>query len=86
MPFVIDIDPVAFALFGIPVRWYGLILVAAVAVAIWSPSARAGGAGSTRPRRRTPRYGLGSPPSSADACCTSSRTSWGRWPSTRPTS
>lgn len=35
MPFVIDIDPVAFALFGIPVRWYGLILVAAAAVAIW---------------------------------------------------
>jgi phosphatidylglycerol:prolipoprotein diacylglycerol transferase len=35
MPFVIDIDPVAFALFGIPVRWYGLILVVAAAVAIW---------------------------------------------------
>lgn len=35
MPFVIDIDPVAFSVFGIPVRWYGLILVAAAAVAIW---------------------------------------------------
>jgi phosphatidylglycerol:prolipoprotein diacylglycerol transferase len=35
MPFVIDIDPVAFSLFGIPVRWYGLILVVAAAVAIW---------------------------------------------------
>jgi phosphatidylglycerol:prolipoprotein diacylglycerol transferase len=35
VPFVIDIDPVAFALFGVPVRWYGLILVAAAAVAIW---------------------------------------------------
>ena len=35
MPFVIDIDPVAFAVFGIPVRWYGLVLVAAAAVAIW---------------------------------------------------
>ncbi len=35
MPFVIDINPVAFSLFGIPVRWYGLILVGAVAVAIW---------------------------------------------------
>jgi phosphatidylglycerol:prolipoprotein diacylglycerol transferase len=35
VPFVIDIDPVAFAVFGIPVRWYGLILVAAAAVAIW---------------------------------------------------
>ena len=35
MPFVIDVDPVAFSLFGIPVRWYGLILVAAAAVAIW---------------------------------------------------
>ena len=35
MPFVIDIDPVAFAVFGIPVRWYGLILIAAVAVAVW---------------------------------------------------
>ena len=35
MPFVIDIDPVAFNLLGIPVRWYGLILVAAAGVAIW---------------------------------------------------
>lgn len=35
MPFVIDIDPVAFNLLGIPVRWYGLILVVAAAVAIW---------------------------------------------------
>ncbi|NJD29937.1 MAG: prolipoprotein diacylglyceryl transferase [Chloroflexi bacterium] len=35
MPFVIDIDPVAFNLLGIPVRWYGLILVGAAAVAIW---------------------------------------------------
>jgi phosphatidylglycerol:prolipoprotein diacylglycerol transferase len=35
VPFVIDIDPVAFALFGIPVRWYGLILAAAAGVAIW---------------------------------------------------
>ena len=34
MPFVIDIDPVAFTLLGIPVRWYGLILVVAAAVAI----------------------------------------------------
>lgn len=34
MPFVIDIDPVAFNLLGIPVRWYGLILVGAAAVAI----------------------------------------------------
>lgn len=35
MPFVIDIDPVAFTPLGIPVRWYGLILVVAAAVAIW---------------------------------------------------
>lgn len=35
MPLVIDINPVAFALFGVPVRWYGLILVVAVAIAIW---------------------------------------------------
>jgi len=35
MPFVIDIDPVAFSLFGFPIRWYGLILVAAASVAIW---------------------------------------------------
>ncbi len=34
MPFVIDIDPVAITLAGIPVRWYGLILVGAAAVAI----------------------------------------------------
>lgn len=35
MPFVIDIDPVAFTLVGLPIRWYGLTLVAAAAVAIW---------------------------------------------------
>jgi prolipoprotein diacylglyceryl transferase len=35
MPFVIDIDPVAFTLIGFPVRWYGLILVVAAGVAIW---------------------------------------------------
>src|SRR5574338_91859 len=35
MPFVIDVDPVALNLLGIPVRWYGLILVVAAAVAIW---------------------------------------------------
>lgn len=35
MPFVIDIDPVAFTILGVPVRWYGLILVVAVGVAIW---------------------------------------------------
>ena len=35
MPFVIDIDPVAFSLMGVPVRWYGLILIGAVAVAVW---------------------------------------------------
>ena len=35
MPFVIDINPVAFTLFGVlPVRWYGLILVVAAAVAV----------------------------------------------------
>lgn len=35
MPFIIDIDPVAFSAFGVAVRWYGLILVVAAAVAIW---------------------------------------------------
>lgn len=35
MPFVIDIDPVAFSLLGIPVRWYGLIFVVAAGVAMW---------------------------------------------------
>ena len=35
MPFVIDIDPVAITLLGIPVRWYGLILVLAAVVASW---------------------------------------------------
>ena len=35
MPFVIDVDPVAFTVLGIQVRWYGLILVVAVAVAFW---------------------------------------------------
>lgn len=33
MPFVID--PVAFTILGVPVRWHGLILVAAARVAIW---------------------------------------------------
>ncbi len=35
MPFVIDIDPVAFSPLGIPIRWYGLILIGAIATAIW---------------------------------------------------
>ncbi len=36
MPFVIDVDPVAFTLFGVlPVRWYGLILLVSAAVAVW---------------------------------------------------
>src|SRR3990170_264388 len=35
MPFVIDIDPIAFTLVGIPVRWYGLIFVGAAALGIW---------------------------------------------------
>jgi len=35
VPFVIDVDPVALTLVGISVRWYGLILVAAAAIAIW---------------------------------------------------
>ena len=35
MPFVIDVDPVAFSLIGVQVRWYGLILVGAAALAVW---------------------------------------------------
>ena len=35
MPFVIDIDPVAFTLLGIEVRWYGILIAVAVAVAVW---------------------------------------------------
>jgi len=35
MAFVIDIDPVAFTLLGINIRWYGLILGLAIAVAFW---------------------------------------------------
>lgn len=34
MPFVIEIDPIALAVIGIPVRWYGLVLLPAMAVAI----------------------------------------------------
>jgi phosphatidylglycerol---prolipoprotein diacylglyceryl transferase len=34
VPFVIDVDPVAFTVFGIPVRWYGVALVLAATVAI----------------------------------------------------
>ena len=35
MPFVIDIDPIAFTVLGIPIRWYGLIFLLAAATAIW---------------------------------------------------
>lgn len=35
MPLVIAIDPVAFSVLGFPIRWYGLVLVAATSVAIW---------------------------------------------------
>lgn len=35
MPFVIDIDPIAVTLLGIPVRWYGLLLAVAASVAVW---------------------------------------------------
>lgn len=47
MPFVIDIDPVAFTVLGVPVRWYGLILVVAISVAI------------TLARREAHRRGVG---------------------------
>ena len=33
MPFVIDLDPVALSLAGVDIRWYGLLLVAAITVA-----------------------------------------------------
>jgi len=33
MPFVIDIDPTALSILGLPIRWYGLILLAAASVA-----------------------------------------------------
>ena len=35
MRFVIDLDPVAFRLLGIEVRWYGVIIAVAVAITIW---------------------------------------------------
>ncbi len=35
MPFVIDVDPAAFSFLGIHVRWYGIIVAAAAAVALW---------------------------------------------------
>src|SRR3970040_1486066 len=47
MPFVIDVDPVAFTLLGIPVRWYGLIVVGAAALGIWLA------------QREGPRQGVG---------------------------
>lgn len=46
MPFVIDIDPIAFFVMGLPIRWYGLILVLAAAVAI------------VFARRQAHRYGI----------------------------
>jgi len=33
MPFVIDVDPIAVSILGLPIRWYGLILVVAASVA-----------------------------------------------------
>lgn len=42
MPFAIDIDPIAFQILGIPVRWYGLILVVAAGAAIWLAQREAG--------------------------------------------
>lgn len=35
MPFVIDVDPVAFSLLGLHVRWYGLIVAVAAVTAVW---------------------------------------------------
>lgn len=35
MPFVIDIDPIAFSVLGLHVRWYGIIVAGAAAVAAW---------------------------------------------------
>jgi phosphatidylglycerol:prolipoprotein diacylglycerol transferase len=35
MPFVIDLDPVAFSLLGLHLRWYGIIVAGAVTVAFW---------------------------------------------------
>lgn len=34
MPFIIDVDPIVFTAIGIPIRWYGLTLLLASAVAI----------------------------------------------------
>jgi phosphatidylglycerol:prolipoprotein diacylglycerol transferase len=42
MPFVIDVDPVAFSLFGLHVRWYGLLVAAGGVVAVWAASREAG--------------------------------------------
>lgn len=36
MPFVIDIDPIAFSLLGLQLRWYGIVVASAAAVAVWS--------------------------------------------------
>lgn len=35
MPFIIDIDPVAIRILGLDVRWYGIAVAAAAAVAVW---------------------------------------------------
>ncbi len=35
MPYVIDIAPVAFSVLGLHVHWYGIIIAAAVTVAVW---------------------------------------------------
>lgn len=86
MLFVIDIDPVAFRVLGIPVRWYGLILVGAAAVAIWFAQRESAEGASRRRSSPTPSSGSGQPRSSAGACSTSSRTSSAHWPSSRHTS
>lgn len=35
MPFVIDLDPVAFSLLGFHLRWYGIAVASGAAVAVW---------------------------------------------------
>src|SRR3972149_166425 len=64
MPFVIDVDPVAFTLLGIPVRWYGLIFVGAAALGVWLA------------QREGRRHGAGGERRSAAACRPSSRPMW----------
>ena len=74
MPFVIDVDPVAFSLGPLAVRWYGITLAVAIAVAYAIANREAARLRLQPGSFRTAPSGLASRPSSGAACSSSPRT------------